>query len=703
MQEGKISSRYRFTHIMALAALLLAPAMALALPITVRVTTDKPAYLQGQTVKVTAHAAYSDGKPVISVDTRKVSIKDSAGVEVVKADMTNLGSGNFSYSCTLRSDARTWSWRAKVVIEDKADVEGEGTAYFTVSKSTSADTTAPVTTPSPAGGTFTAPVSVTLTASEPATIYYTSNGTTPTTSSAVYSAPIAITATATLKFFARDTAGNSEAVKSVTYTINAPPGGNPHANLTWNGPGTCLACHDGEAVEVHGSVHYQWKGDTPAIANHSGGGGKSAGAVNAYCINITGNWNGCSACHVGLGAKPTATADTAQLQNIDCLICHQKGYKRVKSNGVFVPDAANMVMSMDQAVQTVHKPTRDTCLQCHAKAGGGDAVKRGDLALAHANTSDRGFDVHMATTGANLACQACHQTSNHRIPGRGSDLRPSEGAGRVNCSTAACHATKTTSTGHATAAINSHVARVACQTCHIGTYARNAADTTATEATETFRDWQQPHLGSTGTYHPLMMLANDLKPAYAFWNGTSWVYDLSDIAAIDPKTGAYPVSRPLGAINDANSKLFPFKYKTASQPLAPLRKQLIPLDTSVYFATGNAYDAIQSGLVNMGYAAGEPYAMVTTDEFQVLNHEVLPKGQALACAACHGSTARMDLKGKLGYALKGATSTVCIQCHGYESNPGFTSVHQKHVSERRYDCSFCHNFTRPERGLRTTK
>jgi hypothetical protein len=43
---------------------------------------------------------------------------------------------------------------------------------------------------------------------------------------------------------------------------------------------------------------------------------------------------------------------------------------------------------------------------------------------------------------------------------------------------------------------------------------------------------------------------------------------------------------------------------------------------------------------------------------------------------------------------------VCTQCHGRESNPGFNSVHSKHVREERYDCSRCHNFTRPERGLR---
>uniref|UniRef100_A0A831UBW3 Cytochrome c n=1 Tax=Geobacter metallireducens TaxID=28232 RepID=A0A831UBW3_GEOME len=707
MQTKRFSPRYLYLYLTALAGLLMVPALASAVTMSVKVTTDKGSYAPGQLVKVTAYAVYSDGKPVLSTTKRQLSVKNPTGTTVFKTTLTSTGNGYYAGSYTLAAAAPAGTWEAKAEFQDPALIKASGKKTFTVTGTTPpppADTTAPVTTPSPAGGTFTAPVSVTLSANEPATIYYTTDGTTPTTASAAYSSPITIASTATLKFFARDTAGNAEAVKSVSYTIAAtpPPAGAPHANLKWNGAGTCVACHAKEATEVHASVHYQWKGATPAIANHTDGGGKSAGAMNAYCINITGNWNSCSKCHVGLGAQPTATADTAQLNNIDCLVCHQEKYKRVKVNGVMVPDTANMAITMDQAVQTLHRPTRASCLQCHATAGGGDGVKRGDLALAHGATTDRAYDVHMATTGANLTCQGCHTTSEHRISGRGSDLRPTEGAAPVGCATTACHAAKTGTGGHATAAVNTHMARVACQTCHIGTYARNAFDTPATEATEVFRDWQQPHLGATGTYHPLMQMQNDLTPVYAFWNGTSWAYNLFDVATPDPVTGYYPVSRPLGGINDPKSKLYPFKYKTASQPLATLTSQLIPVDTSVYFATGNLYNAVNSGLVNLGLTAGAPNQMVTTYEYQALNHEVMTRDKALTCTDCHGTTARMNLK-QLGYTLKGAESAVCIQCHGFKPNPGFSSVHTKHVTDKKYDCSFCHTFSRPERGLRTTK
>lgn len=81
------------------------------------------------------------------------------------------------------------------------------------------DITPPVTTANPVGGTFSSPVTVTLSVNETATTYYTTDGANPTTSSPVYSSPLNFTATTTLKYFSKDTAGNSETVKSQVYTI----------------------------------------------------------------------------------------------------------------------------------------------------------------------------------------------------------------------------------------------------------------------------------------------------------------------------------------------------------------------------------------------------------------------------------------------------------------------------------------------------
>jgi YD repeat-containing protein len=90
------------------------------------------------------------------------------------------------------------------------------------------DTTLPVTTASPAGGTFTTGQTVTLACNDGAgsgcnKIYYTTDGTTPTTASSIYTAPLSIASSLTLNYFATDLAGNSEAAKSQTYTICTGP------------------------------------------------------------------------------------------------------------------------------------------------------------------------------------------------------------------------------------------------------------------------------------------------------------------------------------------------------------------------------------------------------------------------------------------------------------------------------------------------
>jgi hypothetical protein len=71
---------------------------------------------------------------------------------------------------------------------------------------------------------FSSVQSVELKANEAARIYYTTDGTTPTASSNLYTAPIVISATTNLKFFAVDTAGNSEVDKNSVWYYVVPSG-----------------------------------------------------------------------------------------------------------------------------------------------------------------------------------------------------------------------------------------------------------------------------------------------------------------------------------------------------------------------------------------------------------------------------------------------------------------------------------------------
>jgi len=109
------------------------------------------------------------------------------------------------------------------------------------------DKTGPTTTASPAGGIYSGSQSVTLTANESATIYYTLDGSEPTASSPVCTGPISIASDKVLRFYAVDSAGNAESPKKQeTYTILSGDGSIAAAKLL----------PDGSAVELCGKALY---------------------------------------------------------------------------------------------------------------------------------------------------------------------------------------------------------------------------------------------------------------------------------------------------------------------------------------------------------------------------------------------------------------------------------------------------------------
>ena len=476
----------------------------------------------------------------------------------------------------------------------------------------------------------------------------------------------------------------------------------------YEGTQTCLACHEEEAAQVHGSVHYQWQGDaSEALGLDTPVAGK-LGGINDFCIYPDINWigklttvdgaqvdGGCAKCHAGLGQKPTAEPTAAQLANIDCLVCHADDYKRTVSrvDGAFrfVPDTAKMAVSITEAALNVGRPSNDSCLNCHTKAGGGNNFKRGDIEEAHRDATAE-FDVHLASKargGAGLTCLDCHTTTDHRMAGRGSDLRPRESAEPVNCTN--CHG----ATPHDQRDIDKHTARVNCTVCHIPEFAKVAP-------TDMNRDWSQPGdlVATKGLYEPHHEKGTRVQPEYRFYNGTSWFYQFG-ATAIPGENGRIAMSEPDGDILDPNAKIFAFKRHLATQPIDPLTRRLLPLKIGKFFETGVIDQAVALGVEAVGWDYnGHEFAQ--TERFMGLFHEVAPKNEALSCRDCHGDGNRIDFQ-KLGYTPKASADgqPLCGSCHDLDEAEewqrgkfaDFKAYHKKHIKDEKTDCQACHIFT----------
>jgi hypothetical protein len=523
------------------------------------------------------------------------------------------------------------------------------------------------------------------------------------------------------------------AVEDAPGDCRSQPGGpdlqTSHAGrfTLYEGSKTCNECHN-ESREVHASVHYQWHGSTPHVVNMEGGG--KLGGINDFCgypdINFIGqltNFNGetidggCALCHVGMGDKPISEPTQAQLDNIDCLICHSDSYRRKVvrlSDGsfAFAPAPEKMDVSLLQAITDIRRePTKGACVNCHSYAGGGCNNKRGDLEEAHRDPPNASFDVHMASRdngGAGLICQDCHVTEGHRFAGRGVDLRPTDLNMEVRCTN--CHPIKP----HNQDKLNDHTGRLDCATCHIPVFAKITS-------TDMVRDYSRlPQISQDRQlYEPHIERRDNVVPEYRFWNGSSTIYEFG--AAFErSESGRVLMAGPRGDITDSSAKIYPFKHHLAVQPYDVDTNKLLPLKLDILFQTGDVDGAIEAGAEAVGWPLNNGYDFVETERFMGLFHEVSPAADALSCDRCHGENGRMDFDA-LGYTplpeRNPETAGNCASgCHSDLSrswppwdwfprddddddggNPppppdSFVSLHNRHVDLEGIECSICHSY-----------
>lgn len=132
-----------------------------------------------------------------------------------------LGAGTVSFTVAANDTSR--KPRAGKVTVATTNVPKPIVKVHTVSQK--GDTTPPIVTADPEGGTFGASTEVRLSANEAgAKIYYTLNGSKASASSTLYTGPIQIARTSTLNFIGVDRAGNVSAVAAEKYTVTGGGG-----------------------------------------------------------------------------------------------------------------------------------------------------------------------------------------------------------------------------------------------------------------------------------------------------------------------------------------------------------------------------------------------------------------------------------------------------------------------------------------------
>ena len=385
----------------------------------------------------------------------------------------------------------------------------------------------------------------------------------------------------------------------------------------------CLKCHPKAASDIMQTAHWNLVGDEVLVPGHDEPMriGKR-NLINNFCIGIRSNWPGCTSCHIGFGWEDD-TFDLTDESLVDCLVCHeQTGTYRKKAG-----DAGRPAPDVDllASARSVGLPTRGNCGACHFLAGGGDAVKHGDLdeSLLFPNPD---IDVHMGKL--DFHCIDCHQAEDHLPPGRLLTVSV-DNKNRLFC--ADCHRGDEI---HGDRRIDEHAGRVACQTCHIPFMA--GQDLPITD--------EHQYLKIKGRFTWL----KGAQPEYAWYNGTGTRYLLGD--KINPRR-VTDIAAPLGDKDDQTARLHPFKIHRGKQVYDTVHNHFILPHTfgdKGFWTQFDWDEALRIGTEVTGLPYSGEYDFARTRMYLPQNHMVTPKEMALQCPDCHGPAGRMHW-GRLGY------------------------------------------------------
>jgi hypothetical protein len=392
------------------------------------------------------------------------------------------------------------------------------------------------------------------------------------------------------------------------------------------GPKTCEECHPGTAKAFTDTVH--WK-HTSKIPNVDGLDPKQEyGMKNRIYTFCNGNdivndlkatskneqgkvkFSGCNSCHPGTHVTGVGSTGPEAEAAVDCLVCHSSKYDLSKRKPFQAADG-KVVMGQDRSVEAalaVGKPGVKNCMICHESAGGGVLIKRGFA-----------FDAeHDAHAAKGMTCVDCHGAKDHKIP---TGFDPNNWANDgVRLSCGGCHGDKP----HKDADYDAHVAKIACQTCHIPT----AGGAVAKDFTKWTKD------AATGWWEPTTIKRGpgSVRPVLAWFNGQV----RNDAHFIGPK----------GSRADGKSKITPFKVYEGRAYYDQKTGKLLSMDFGPPTGTGDTLAGVASAAKTLGLKDVKPTPGWQTIYFA--NSHLVTKAAALSCDKCHTPNGVVDFEA-LGY------------------------------------------------------
>ncbi len=256
-------------------------------------------------------------------------------------------------------------------------------------------------------------------------------------------------------------------------------------------------------------------------------------------------------------------------------------------------------------------------------------MKHGDMDGSMLNPSAT-LDIHMGELG--FTCSDCHAGENHQILGAS---HGSLAAGRNHIACLDCHNEKP----HSKKIVNDHISSVACETCHIPSFARE-------EPTITWWDWStagqdktvQPDEFGMPSYNKKkgdFIWEKNVVPEYRWHNGQADYYQLGD--KIDPEK-AVELNKLTGNIEDEMAKITPFKVMRGKQIYDSKNNYIITpklFGEDGYWKTYDWNNASELGMAESNMAYSGEFDFVKTEMYWPINHMVAPAEKSLKCTDCH--------------------------------------------------------------------